>query len=359
MDHEDAESYQRNEELFARAVRDSQRRVQLDFGLADAAHDVARYPALAGQASLARPFPLPLPSSGSGPSRPAPSSPQPAFVPTVRARVVLMGFRCLRQTWDHALEVDGSGDEIFMTATVVRADTTGQELEPKRQCRSLVYGQRRHVLGPGRPDRGTSSAHPYAGIANGDFAPFPHGPFDMAQPLHAPSGNARRPLPIVIWEWVGRADRLRGILTVVPGVWEWDNDKELDWTWGDDEIASARAIAAGIATVATAGTALLPFLAIVGSVAGSLATFLPTVWRVGKDIVGEAGDRPIGQTRADDGSRSYSPPVLVIDLSHAATAAARNVGFGPGVQNFPVRDSANIGGGHYEAFVAFRYDVIA
>src|SRR5688500_5227225 len=40
-------------------------------------------------------------------------------------RVTLNGFRVVRPTWDHALNVDGQGDEVFIVSNAWVSDTLG------------------------------------------------------------------------------------------------------------------------------------------------------------------------------------------------------------------------------------------
>jgi hypothetical protein len=108
-----------------------------------------------------------------------------------RFQIVVCGWKCLRETTDHALQVDGKGDEVWVAArfqrpsdsnsTVVRSKTMGD-----------VNDKRGRVQAGSRSNKG--------GIRTGDQ--FPSKPFDKANPVPATGWHAdsHPTLPFVIWE---------------------------------------------------------------------------------------------------------------------------------------------------------------
>src|SRR5947209_11097313 len=198
------------------------------------------------------------------------------------------------------------------------------------------------------------------GVTKTDFAPWPTPPWDLHQAWNRPVQGQDTPLPIVVWEWIGPANQFTGNILFLPSVWEWDNGQVLDPSWGD---AGVKALSDVAATIGKAGGTLAvalgpagPVVAAAGAVVVAISSILPSAFSFAKNVFGQAGDRPIGQVLQADKSRTYDPPVMAIDLAMAAQAATHNQGFGPGAFMFPVEDSPNIGGGHYQMFAAFTYE---
>jgi hypothetical protein len=104
-------------------------------------------------------------------------------------QIVVCGWKCVKETIDHALEVDGKGDEVWVTArfqgpnesnsTVVRTKTMG-DVNDK----------------PGRVQAGSRSDK--GGIKTGDQ--FPAKPFDKPNSVGKWQADSRPDLPFVIWE---------------------------------------------------------------------------------------------------------------------------------------------------------------
>lgn len=100
---------------------------------------------------------LPMGSATAGPPAPtqtprrAPAAQAAATTSLVRARVLLMGFKCLWPTWDHAGRADGAEDEIFMTGVFSWTNPDGSTRYGPAEVRSPVYGQRHDFLIPGYP----------------------------------------------------------------------------------------------------------------------------------------------------------------------------------------------------------------
>jgi hypothetical protein len=138
--------------------------------------------------------------------------------PGARYRVTLNGFTVLRQSYDHPLELDGKGDEIYFAAYVARVDTASPTLIEHGIVRSRVMGDingfmDRERMGQ-RSDRG--------GIATAFRYPASN-PYVRSG---APSASR---LPMTLWE--GTLVHGRSAVIVSPTVWEWDGNAELFGYW--------------------------------------------------------------------------------------------------------------------------------
>lgn len=104
-------------------------------------------------------------------------------------QIVVCGWKCVKETIDHALQVDGKGDEVWVVArfqgpndgnsTVVRTKTMGD-----------INGK------PGRVQAGSRSKK--GGIKTGDQ--FPANPFDKPNLVGRWQADSRPDLPFVVWE---------------------------------------------------------------------------------------------------------------------------------------------------------------
>lgn len=294
-------------------------------------------------------------------------------MPNCYVSVVLQGFWVTRQTWDHAGNADGWGDEIYMKCAVNQLDAAGNSLGGVREMKTPVHGQRderdwwsgrRYAKWPDRVLVGSASGVGHGGLKNGDHYP-PYNPWEGQWPPNRPVQNTGN-LPLLLWEWSGDASALQGSLIVTPAVWEWDNGKPMMPEWGDAEAKMVEQwggkIGGGAGGVATAllAVGLAPAAAAVGAVGGvivAVTKLVPWFISVGKDLFGVAGDRPVGQI-VDGQKRVYDPQILTFDLAKMAAAAANEMGKGPGVWWLRVKDDAAIGAGEYEMFVKVTYKLV-
>lgn len=290
-------------------------------------------------------------------------------MPYCYVSVVLQGFWVVRQSWDHAGNADGWGDEVYMKCGVNWLDSAGNSVSGTRELITPVHGQRdeRHWWGqryakwPDRVMTGRASGVGHGGLQSGDHYP-PYNPWEGHWAPNRPAGN-RGFLPLLLWEWGGEVAALQGSLIVTPAVWEWDNGRPMMPEWGDAEAkmvaqwgAKITEGAGGVAAVLVA-IGLAPAAAAVGAAGGvinAVTGLLPWFVSVGKDVVGVPGDRPIGQI-AEGPVRVYNPQVLTFDLAKMREAAAVEMGKGPGVWWLRVKDDPEIGAGEYEMFVKVSY----
>lgn len=135
-----------------------------------------------------------------------------------RYRVTLNGFTAQRQTYDHFLQIDGKGDEIYFATYVAEIDTTAPDLLRHWVVTSRAMGDRN-----GYPDRvkmGFNSS--LGGIRSGDRHPLPS-PQQRVGPI------ARDSLPMLLWE--GELVQGQRAVVISPTVWEWDDNPELYSYW--------------------------------------------------------------------------------------------------------------------------------
>lgn len=128
-------------------------------------------------------------------ARPAPATPQP--LPPGKYRVSAVGFAVNHQTDDDALQLDGKGDEVFLSVTVLEPMQLGDVPRwhgRSRLVESAVIGDRNGY--PSRIRGGSLSDQ--GGLQTGDVV--------------------RLPQPLVVWEGPMTAPIL-----VIPTIWEWDN----------------------------------------------------------------------------------------------------------------------------------------
>ncbi|WP_146187458.1 hypothetical protein [Arthrobacter sp. HMWF013] len=288
--------------------------------------------------------------------------------------VVLQGFWVTRQSWDHAGNADGWGDEVYMKCGLNCLDAAGASVSGgPRELITPVHGQRderdwwsgrRYAKWPDRILIGGASGVGHGGLKGGDHYP-PYNPWEGQWTPNRAVGN-RGFLPLLLWEWGGDASALEGSLVVTPAVWEWDNGRPMMPEWGDAEAKMVEqwggTIGAGAGGVsgALAAIGLAPAAAAVLAVGGvivAVTKLIPWFVSVGEDIIGVAGDRPIGQI-AEGSTRVYNPQVLSFDLAKIREAAAYEMGKGPGVWWLRVKDDPKIGGGEYEIFVKVNYTLV-
>jgi hypothetical protein len=131
-----------------------------------------------------------------------------------RYRVSLTGFTVQSQTYDHLLQIDGKGDEVFLATHVMQFDTTSTSLVVNNEVlTSKVYGD---ISGFSyRVKAGTAGLT--GGLVSGNEFPPP-------KSLVGTGG-----LPMVLWE--GELVQGRGAVLIVPTIWEWDDNPELFGNW--------------------------------------------------------------------------------------------------------------------------------
>jgi hypothetical protein len=128
-----------------------------------------------------------------------------------RYRVSIIGFNVTRQTFDGYQEVDGKGDEVYVAAQVTKFNANGEMFSNTGERGVLMGDINLLPVDEERLQAGNLSDQ--GGIGDG----FTY------LPARNPSVRYSKPtLPWVVYE----GELIQGFdaLTVIPSIWEWDND---------------------------------------------------------------------------------------------------------------------------------------
>ncbi len=240
-------------------------------------------------------------------------------------RVGINGFICDKETIDNALEMDGKGDEIAFTWSVVSSSSnTGGH--------SVVFGDIN-----GHPERiQAGSRSPKGGIKTNDFAPTridgtvpgPLG-FPLPNVLPAWSSVPAPPFPLILWEGELSAGET---IVVLPLIWEMDGD--FSNPGPGIELANA------VATIVATALGFAEIAAIVGKAVSDLAS-----------SIGIAGNRPIGMDIAHPDPTKNDWPRLQLSSANINQLLNHDEGFGKGVFQMVQTDPPAIGAGSYRFFL--------
>lgn len=274
----------------------------------------------------------------------APILVQPA--PTASTfRVTLLGFRADRQTWDHAFESDGGGDEVFVLAESRVVDAANRTVSGPSSARSVVVGDTNNY--PNRL-RGGSARAPFGG--NGGFASGDR------FPTTTPWIRGGEPQPDRFPMLLFQGDLADGqAAMIVPTIWEWDGEPSFLATLGRILFAPLLPLSdvAGLVVNAPSPTEVPAAIArTVVRTASSLGLRqgAPGVnVTVGKSLLGDAKDRPVGMQDAGV-NYVFDPQVLVFNRAAAQQLARTDFGFGRGVIAVRYQDTEALKG-DYTLFV--------
>ncbi len=233
-----------------------------------------------------------------------------------RYRVTIAGFTVDRPTLDHALQVDGKGDEIWIEVSGFEVDRNGTK-GPLWSRETNVYGDTKGY--PTRIRAGTAGRT--GGLVSGDAVPVQ--PWVLTGPAQA------NRLPLFVWEGL-LVEGERAVL-FAPRLWEWDGAGNLYAGWKQARKDIYDAIytkeVEHILSIPVVGDvltipALIPAI-VVETVAGLLT--LP------KDVLGSPADRPIGLLERG-GQLAMDGQFVKLDFAAADGIAGGNVtGVGPGI----------------------------
>jgi len=250
-------------------------------------------------------------------------------------RVTLNGFAVNQETWDHALEVDGKRDEVF-----IRYDT---RLVNNEATTLLASHDRTKVMGDtnGFTDRvQAGSASSLGGLKTGDT-------FPTSTPWQL-SGSIMfdRP-PIKLFE--GPLTEGKTGVAITPTIWEWDGGTDIFNSWGQLIVDNGPEIAQAVANFINGPS--VPGTPTNGDfIKTNLETGLPALFELASGITGQAKDRPIGLT-PDEGGYNFNSKSLILTYETATLATQNDFGKGRGVLAIDFQDSADIGGGQYTAYI--------
>lgn len=230
-----------------------------------------------------------------------------------RVRVSFNGFRCIRETLDDMLQLDGKGDEVFFQFYFTLANSSGQQ-KLKYAYRSDTYGDN---YGPFGNRINAGSCVDLFGNLKGGI-----------------KGGDNYSCNNIIGEYdLGAGD----VLTVMPTIWEWDPgnppanenfesrfDASIEGAYSTinqnaSSLSNARFRTTGLVG-ATPGDAL-------GLILVDAGTFLS--FKLAMNLVGALTPkpRPIGITK--DGT--FSPKAVLLNANTMQQIASSNFGYGQGV----------------------------
>jgi hypothetical protein len=252
-------------------------------------------------------------------------------------RVALNGIHCIQQTWDDAMNYDGFADEICLTWSTSTAKAGGAV---PHVGVSGIFGDTNRQ--PGRIRAG--SATDSGGIKSDNIVPFrlgrpPFWPSILPPPPPWPqpawSSQVADGFPMTLWEGELIGD---AAVAIVPLV------NEVDYGTANPEpalrLASKLTTEVGKLTASIAPP-IGAVVALVGAVIDGLAA-----------AIGAAGTRPIGRRLQDNDDISQTQwMALSLNSGNAASAAAQDNGYGPGIFRFVQTDPADIGSGSYAMYL--------
>jgi hypothetical protein len=257
-----------------------------------------------------------------------------------RFRVTLTGFTVNKETWDHALQVDGKRDEVFIrydTRLVNSGGTTLSESSRSTKVMGDVNGYPERVnAGSANDDPNRPGLDGSGGLRTGDSFPT-DSPWEIESNL-----MADRP-PVKLFEG-NLIDGETGV-AITPTVWEWDGGEDLFNKWGRSVVENGPKIAQAVANVVT-GSSNKP------TIQSNLELGLPALFTFVTDITGQAMDRPIGYAPANGGYDLSNARSMVLTYESALNAIqSEPIGLGSGVFSIEHKDPASIGGGTYTLYL--------
>lgn len=241
--------------------------------------------------------------------------------------ITLEGFTVQNQTWDTLWQTDGKADEVYIYTDARLYDQAGNLLlRSERQTDTI--GDTNGF--PFRVRAGSASA--LGGLRTGDH--FPYAPPWQRQGVLQ---NTRPPMLL----WAGELTDQRAV-TITPTIWEWDGGTDLFNEWGRALVDNGPAIAAAVINIinATQG-AIIP----TDVIKTNLEMGLPPLYKLLNNILGQAGDRPIGMVE-EGGNAVFKSKSLAMNNRLAEVAVTNDFGYGPGIVGIQYQDSARLAGNY-------------
>jgi hypothetical protein len=225
-----------------------------------------------------------------------------------RVKISFAGFKCMRETTDDLLQLDGKGDEIFLRFYFTLADRNGNT--------KLKYSNQTDTYG--------DNYGPFGNRINAGSA------VDLFGNLR---GGIKAGDNYYCNNIVGEYDLAGGdVLTVVPTIWEWDPgngfessfDATIDGAYTVMNQKASDLSNQRFATTSLVGASGFDMLGLVLIDAGSLLSL-----KAFFNIVGALTPkpRPIGITTRGD----YSPKAVLLNANVMQQIASSNFGYGAGV----------------------------
>lgn len=252
------------------------------------------------------------------------STPEVEPAPSGEYMVTINGFWVTSETWDHAGEVDGKGDEVYLSTGTKVLDASGNPVLDVQGgglvSRSKVMGdtnQQNNRLACGS----RSSA---GGIRSGDWCMIER-PWELDGIGPQPD---RPPMKVIQTTLVDGQNSL----VVSPTIWEWDGgaDAYTEWTTFFRDAVNE------VPAPATGGTGAIVLTAAKIGLELALAA---------APIIGQAGDRPIGIQEQSGSSVKFDPYLITLDYKAAEWLVNNDPsGKGKGVIELQYKDAAKYRG---------------
>ena len=276
-----------------------------------------------------------------------------------RFRVTLTGFVVNHETFDDALQRDGTGDEVFALVNSAEIWSSNRIFGALQNRQTLIYGDissHQTIFFPQLEHRGYrvragSAGGGRGGFRTGDSYPPPAG-YGITLP-GAPADVRARLIPMILWEGELRRDGPQAnAAVIIPTIWESDYSSDMlnnVWTRQvNDYLRHFAANGARLITVPAPGAVRTPLVV----QRDTVLRFIPQR----NDF-----DRPIGMDgdtfnplAADPQPATFIPAVMVLTFASAQEAAASTLNSHPGrrgVVEITYRDGRNYGEGSYTIFL--------
>jgi len=272
-----------------------------------------------------------------GPTAPEGETGPPPITNSGIFRIVISGIWCHTQTYDDILQLDGKGDEVFLSVGESIVGSNGTPIIQGHTTTSVVIGDE-HYKEPDRQIAGQEVG--LLGFDTEDKFPYP-------EPWELTSAPTRDRIPFL----VARVNLSGGeAITITPTIWEYDGhgDGVRDWVkWVSQTFDSAMPSLNKVisnpspSTATSAGGVITPSFVLTAISLGLRALAnLPT---------GTPGDRPIGVSEGG----SFVPTVIVLTADNARWLIQNDLGKGYGVIEIPYQDKAGQPG-NYSLFIHVR-----
>jgi hypothetical protein len=226
-----------------------------------------------------------------------------------RLRLSFSGFKCFRETWDDAMQLDGKCDEVLLNFNFTMAAADGST-KFQYKFRSDTYGDA----------NGAFSNRVSAGSCVDLFG--------------GAKGGIKAGDVVTANKIIGEYDMAAGdALNIIPTIWEWDPGADVLSSVVGRIESGITGMNARVMEVVRSGTGIIqsPVSGHINSVTefvikGNYLN-LPTASEITQTLVGKQASRPVGMTM--DGK--FDPYVTVLTTPIIKAMVNSDFGYGPGI----------------------------
>lgn len=263
-------------------------------------------------------------------------------------RITINGFTVNQATLDHILDIDGVGDEVFVSANVIVMDSSQGLATPLSTLETKVYGEKRRDLVTGKfvweGRSPAGSGTPRGGLRNRNTGP-------RAEPWKRFSQPSSDSLPLELW--CGTLTQGQNVVVIIPSIWEWDGVKSNFGQW----VAWGNQVATDL-TNNKAFRDLIGAERIKAVELGKQLTFGAAISLDSAGLVGGEADRPIGVKKSTKPKTfEFTPEHKFVLNYQSADWSARETGAGsvggkaPGMSSVMYTDDPSYNQGRYTLHV--------